>query len=84
MSLKHTCIFDCRLVMATVTEPNVRPEGPFISVSRGEIPPEYQVNTPRSIESVLEKHSSSQGKVNVGSVLDQNGKISASLTYGES
>jgi acyl-CoA synthetase (AMP-forming)/AMP-acid ligase II len=68
--------------MAAAVEPSVRAEGPFISPSKSELPPEYQATTPRSIEAILEKHSSAQNKVNAGAVLDQNGKISASLTYG--
>jgi hypothetical protein len=68
--------------MAKAVEPSIRPEGPFISPSRGDIPPEFQAQTHRSIDAVLEHWSSTQNKVNAGAVLDQNGKISASLTYG--
>lgn len=68
--------------MAAAVEPSVRAEGPFISPSRGEIPPEYQATTLRSVEAILEKHSSTQNKLLVGSILDQNGKVGSSLTYG--
>jgi hypothetical protein len=71
------------LAMSKAIEPSIRPEGPFISIQRGEVTPEFQANTPRSIDAILEHYSSTQNKTHCGAVLDQNGKIGASLTYGE-
>lgn len=73
--------------MAKVIDPNApKPEGELVTPARGEFSPEFQQqnsSTPRSIDSVLQKHAQTQPKSIAISVLDQNSKFSANLTYGK-
>ncbi|CAD5208915.1 unnamed protein product [Bursaphelenchus xylophilus] len=72
--------------MAKMVDPNApKPEGSIVLPVRGEFPKEFQQNgsTPRSIDSVLQKHSQTQPKAVAAAILDQSGKMNMNINYGK-
>uniref|UniRef100_A0A915E6R1 AMP-dependent synthetase/ligase domain-containing protein n=1 Tax=Ditylenchus dipsaci TaxID=166011 RepID=A0A915E6R1_9BILA len=77
--------------MALVVDPNApRPGGSLITPARGDFPNnaigrhhQSLQNQPRSIDSILHRFGTTQPKALAGCVLDHQGKIAASLTYGK-
>lgn len=77
--------------MAKIIDPNApRPEGALITPARGDFPHgiqhqlHQQQSHPRSIDSILHRHGTTQPKAIAGVVLDHMGKTTAqnTLTYG--
>ncbi|KAI6229075.1 DMAP-interaction domain-containing protein [Aphelenchoides fujianensis] len=63
--------------MAKAVDPNApRPEGPPITPARGEISAEFQsAGPPPAVLSILQKNAEAQTKVNVASIVGQNGRL---------
>lgn len=79
--------------MAKIIDPNApRPEGALIIPARGDFPQgiqhqlHQQQSSPRSVDSILQRHATKQPKAIAGVVLDHTGKANAqnTLTYGKS
>ncbi|VVC43167.1 Hypothetical protein CINCED_3A020778 [Cinara cedri] len=70
-------------IAANPKDPNApRPEGAYMSPALGE-PLAVPSGLPRSLEAALQRYGSSTFKAPVATVLDPNGKLSITLTYGK-
>lgn len=70
-------------IAANPKDPNApKPEGGTMTPAVGEqlvVP----AGLPRNLEAALQRYGTASFKANVGTVLDPNGKLSNSLTYGK-
>ncbi|XP_060875972.1 disco-interacting protein 2 isoform X1 [Metopolophium dirhodum] len=70
-------------IAANPKDPNApRPEGAYMSPALGE-PLSVPSGLPRNLEAALQRYGSSTFKAPVATVLDPNGKLSITLTYGK-
>ncbi|XP_050522179.1 disco-interacting protein 2 isoform X3 [Daktulosphaira vitifoliae] len=70
-------------IAANPKDPNApRPEGAYMSPAIGE-PLSVPSGLPRNLEAALQRYGSSTFKAPVATVLDPNGKLSITLTYGK-
>lgn len=71
------------LAMAKAIDPNApKPTGSLITPNRGDFPSAANIQSPKTVDSILHRYGTTQPKAVAGMILDSFGKNTITLTYG--